>query len=70
MLRSKHRRDDVADRIASSLRSARDAPPGTDLAETSAAPSGASRSWQSLLAWALLLVFLCIPLAILYILLS
>ena len=72
MIKSKHRRAYLVERITSSLRGAGEKPPDSELPATagvSARPSG-SYPAQVALAVALLVGFLAIPLGILYLLLN
>ena len=72
MIKSKHRRTYLVDRITSSLRGADEKQPGNELPAQTAggAATGAPHAAQRLLALGLMLGFLAIPLGILYILLN
>ena len=70
MIKSKHRRTYLVDRITSSLRGADEKRPGNELPAHSAGGTGAPHAGQKVLALGLMLGFLAIPLGILYILLN
>ena len=72
MIKSKHRRAYLVDRISSSLRDAAEKPSDSDLPAPAGASAGPSASYsaQVALAAAVLIGFLAIPLGILYLLLS